>query len=110
MTTLVVFVVAAISEIFGCYAFWLWLREGRSRWWIPVAIVSLSLFGLALTRADTAFAGRAFAAYGGVYITASLMWLWQVERRAPDWWDLVGAILCLTGAALILFGPRGAPR
>jgi len=66
------------------------------------------VFAVLLTRIDAAFAGRAYAAYGGVYIVASLMWLWLVEGARPDRWDVAGAIICLTGAAVILFGPRSA--
>ena len=64
--------------------------------------------GELLTFADSAFAGRAYAAYGGVYIAASLAWLWAVEGARPDRWDAIGALVCLAGAALILFGPRAA--
>ena len=59
-----------------------------------------------LTRIDAPFAGRAYAAYGGVYIAASLMWLWLVEQTRPDRWDLIGAGVCLAGALQILLGPR----
>ncbi|MCH9783081.1 MAG: YnfA family protein, partial [Gammaproteobacteria bacterium] len=61
-----------------------------------------------LSLVDTDYAGRAYAAYGGVYIVMSLLWLWLVEQRAPDRWDLLGATICLLGAGVILFGPRGA--
>jgi small multidrug resistance family-3 protein len=71
-------------------------------------IISLVVFAVLLTRIDAAFAGRAYAAYGGVYIAASLMWLWLIEGARPDRWDVAGAIICLTGAAVILFGPRSA--
>lgn len=71
-------------------------------------MIALIVFAVLLTRIPTDAAGRAFAAYGGVYIAASLVWLWLVEQRPPDRWDLIGATLCLTGAAVILFGPRPA--
>jgi small multidrug resistance family-3 protein len=71
-------------------------------------LASLALFAWLLTFADSAFAGRAYAAYGGVYIAASLAWLWAVEGARPDRWDAIGALVCLAGAALILFGPRAA--
>jgi small multidrug resistance family-3 protein len=61
-----------------------------------------------LTLTDTQAAGRAYAAYGGVYIGAALAWLWAVEGLRPDRWDALGAALCLVGAGIILFGPRGA--
>ena len=70
-------------------------------------VLSLALFAFLLTRVDAAFAGRAFAAYGGVYIAASLAWLWAVEGARPDRSDVIGGAVCLAGAALILWGPRG---
>jgi len=71
--------------------------------------VSLALFAWLLTLVDSAAAGRAYAAYGGIYIVASLAWQWAVERVMPDRWDLGGATLCLLGAGLILLGPRSIP-
>ncbi|MEX0830193.1 MAG: YnfA family protein [Nitrospirales bacterium] len=106
MNTIAVYLAAAIAEIGGCFAFWTWLRLGQSPLWGLLGAVSLVIFGLLLTRAETAFAGRAFAAYGGVYIAASLLWLLLVERVVPDRWDIIGSGICLLGAGLILWGPR----
>lgn len=106
MGTLVVYALAALCEIGGCYAFWAWLRLGRSALWLVPGTVALLVFAWLLTRADAAFAGRAYAAYGGIYIGAALLWAWAVERQTPDRWDLAGVALCLGGAALILSGPR----
>ena len=78
---LVAFTVAAILEILGCFTFWLWLRRGASPGIAVLGILSLIGFAVALTRVDAAFAGRAYAAYGGIYITASLVWLWLVEGQ-----------------------------
>lgn len=97
---------AAVAEIGGCFAFWAWLRLGRSPAWLFPGTAALVIFAWALTRVDVAFAGRAFAAYGGVYIAASLLWFLVVERVVPDRWDLFGAAACLLGAGIILFGPR----
>lgn len=74
--------VAAAPEIAGCFAFWAWLRLGKSPWWILPGVFALIVFALALTRVESAFAGRAYAAYGGVYIAASIMWLWLIEGAA----------------------------
>jgi len=97
---------AALAEIAGCFAFWSWLRLGRSVWWLVPGLLALVLFAWALTRVDADVAGRAYAAYGGVYIVASLGWLWTVEGARPDRFDLGGAALCLLGASVILFGRR----
>ncbi len=104
--TLALYSAAALAEIAGCFAFWAWLRLGRSAWWLAPGLVSLVLFALLLTRIDSAFAGRAYAAYGGIYIVASLAWLAAIERQTPDRWDILGAALCLGGAIVILSGPR----
>jgi len=103
-----IFAAAALCEIAGCFAFWAWLRLGKSALWIGPGLLSLAAFAWLLTRVDAAFAGRAYAAYGGVYIAASLLWLWAVEGSRPDRWDLAGVAICLLGAAVILLGPRTA--
>jgi small multidrug resistance family-3 protein len=108
MTSIAAFVGAAIAEIAGCFAFWAWLRLDKPIWWLVPGIASLILFAYLLTLVDSAFAGRAYAAYGGVYIAASLLWLWTVEGARPDRWDLAGAAVCVVGAAMILFAPRGS--
>lgn len=108
MASVLYAVAAAIAEIAGCFAFWAWLRLEKSAWWVLPGLVSLALFAVLLTRIESAFAGRAYAAYGGVYIAASLAWLAFVEGQRPDRWDLLGALVCLVGAAVILFAPHGA--
>lgn len=99
-------VLAAAAEIAGCFAFWAWLRLGRSALWAVPGIAALILFAWALTRIDVAFAGRAYAAYAGIYVVGSLIWLWQVEGMRPDRWDVIGAGLCIVGAAVIVLAPR----
>ena len=108
MNSIFAFVGAAMAEIAGCFAFWAWLRLGKSPWWIAPGMASLALFAYLLTLADSDAAGRAYAAYGGIYIAASLVWLWAIEGTRPDRWDLIGLVVCLIGAAIILFGPRAA--
>lgn len=100
------YVLAALGEIGGCFAFWAWLRMQKSPLWLVPGVASLCVFALVLTRIDTANAGRAYAAYGGVYIVASILWLWVVEGARPDRWDVAGAAISLVGAAVILFGRR----
>jgi small multidrug resistance family-3 protein len=102
------FALAAATEIAGCFAFWAWLRLGKSPWWVLPGTVSLIVFALLLARVDSSFAGRAYAAYGGIYIGASLLWLWLVEGARPDRFDAVGAGLCLVGAGVTLLAPRSA--
>jgi|TARA_B110000014_G_scaffold156129_1_gene109657 small multidrug resistance family-3 protein len=106
VTSFAFYAIAAVAEIIGCFAFWAWLRLDKSVYWILPGIVSLIVFAVLLTRINSMFAGRTFAAYGGVYIVASLLWLWIIEGQRLDKWDILGAIICIAGAALILFGHR----
>jgi small multidrug resistance family-3 protein len=100
------YVLAAFAEIGGCFAFWAWLRLAKSAAWLVPGMGSLAVFAFALTKIDSGYAGRAYAAYGGVYIVSSLIWLWAVERARPDRWDVLGASICIVGSLVILFGPR----
>jgi small multidrug resistance family-3 protein len=102
------FILAAVLELLGCYAVWLWLREDRSALWLLPALVVLLAFAAALTRAPTPFAGRTFAAYAGVYLAGALLWMAVVDRVRPDPWDFLGACLSLAGAAVILYAPRAS--
>ena len=102
------FAVAALLEIAGCFAFWAWLRRGVTPLVLLFGVASLVGFAVALTRVDSAFAGRAYAAYGGIYIAASLAWLWFVEGQTPTRTDLLGAALAIAGAIVIVsFAARG---
>lgn len=102
-----IYIAAAFAEIAGCFTFWAWARLGKSPLWLFPGVLALIAFAWLLTLVPTAAAGRAYAAYGGVYIAASLTWLWAVEGMRPDRWDVLGAAICLAGAAIILFAPRG---
>lgn len=107
MTSLLLYAAAALAEIGGCFAVWAVLRLGRSPLWLAPGMLSLALFAALLALSPAEQAGRAFAIYGGVYIAASLLWLWAVEGMRPDRFDLIGAAVCLAGAAIILWAPRG---
>ncbi|SPU55724.1 Uncharacterised BCR, YnfA/UPF0060 family [Brevundimonas vesicularis] len=101
-----IYPLAALAEIGGCFAFWAWLKLDRSSLWLAPGVACLIAFAWLLTLVPSDAAGRAFAAYGGVYICASLIWMALVEKTPPDRWDILGGLVCLVGAGLILFGPR----
>lgn len=98
------FVVTALAEIGGCYLAYLWLRQGRSPWLLLPAAASLAIFAWLLALHPTA-AGRVYAAYGGVYVGAALVWLWAVDRVRPTTTDWIGVGVCLLGMGIIMFGP-----
>jgi small multidrug resistance family-3 protein len=103
--TLGLFVATAFAEILGCYLSYLWIRGRGSAWLLIPAALSLAAFAWLLALHPNP-AGRTYAAYGGVYIATSVAWLWFVEHRVPDRWDVIGAIVAVTGTLIIAFGPR----
>ncbi len=104
--TLAIYAAAALAEIAGCFAFWAVVRLDRSPWWLVPGGLSLTLFAWLLTLSSADAAGRAYAAYGGIYILASLGWLIAVERVTPTRWDLAGSALAVLGCMVILAGRR----
>lgn len=103
--TAALYAVAALAEIAGCFAVWSWWR-GASVLWLAPGAVALAVFAFALAVTPPDYAGRSFAVYGGVYIAASLLWMWGVEGARPDRFDLLGSALALAGAAVVLWAPR----
>jgi small multidrug resistance family-3 protein len=101
------FVVTAVAEIVGCYLPYLWLRQGASVWLLLPAALSLALFAWLLTLHPTA-AGRVYAAYGGVYVSVAIVWLWLVDGIRPAVSDWVGVAVVLVGMGILMFGSRAA--
>lgn len=105
LKTYVLFVATAVAEIVGCYLPYLWLKKEGSVWLLAPAAASLAIFAWLLTLHPTA-AGRVYAAYGGVYVSVAIFWLWTVDGVRPSVWDWVGVLVCLSGMAIIMFAPR----
>ena len=104
--TLAVYIVAALAEIAGCFAVWSVVRSGAGAWWLVPGAASLGLFAWALTLSEAAAAGRAFAAYGGIYILCAIGWMMLVEKVPATRSDGLGVLLCLAGCVVILIGRR----
>jgi small multidrug resistance family-3 protein len=105
LPTIGLYALTALAEIVGCYLPYLWLKQGHSAWLLVPAAFSLALFVWLLTLHPTA-TGRVYAAYGGVYVTMSLLWLWAVDGIRPSFTDWAGISLCLVGMGLIMMGSR----
>lgn len=105
LRTALLFVLTAVAEIVGCYLPYLWLREGKSPLLLIPAALSLALFAWLLTLHPTA-AGRIYAAYGGVYVSVALVWLWVVEGVPLTLRDLLGTVVVLAGMGILMSGAR----
>lgn len=101
------FALTALAEIVGCYLPYLWLRQGKSPLFLIPGAVSLVTFAWLLTL-HPAGAGRTYAAYGGVYVAAAILWFWLVEGQRPTHWDLIGGAVTLLGMTIIVLGNRSA--
>ncbi|MGD9765363.1 MAG: YnfA family protein [Candidatus Binatia bacterium] len=105
LTTTALFGATALAEITGCYLVYLHVKMRAPLWVLVPAAAALAVFAWLLTLHPTA-AGRAYAAYGGVYVATALAWLWVVDGVRPTAWDLAGAAVAVSGMAIIMFGPR----
>jgi small multidrug resistance family-3 protein len=105
LQSILLFCAAALFEVGGAYLIWSWRRLGSPGWLALAGIAALAIYGFIQTLQSFNF-GRAFAAYGGVFIATALLWGWWVDGRRPDRWDWLGAGVCLMGAAMMLWGPR----
>lgn len=104
-SSVVLFVLAGLAEIGGGYLVWLWWRDGRA-WPVGLAgAVVLVLYGIIPTYQPAHF-GRVYAAYGGVFVVLSVLWGWAVDRVPPDRYDVIGALICVLGLAVIMYTPR----
>ncbi|MGE5336848.1 MAG: YnfA family protein [Gemmatimonadota bacterium] len=105
VATAALFVATAVAEIVGCYLPYLWLHDRAPFWVLVPAALSLALFVWLLSLHPTA-AGRVYAAYGGVYVTTAVAWLWLAEGVRPTMWDIAGSLVAISGMAIIMLGAQ----
>lgn len=100
------FVVAAVFEIGGAWLVWQGVREHRGLIWVGAGVIALGVYGFVATLQPDAQFGRILAAYGGVFVAGSLVWGMVADGYRPDRFDVLGAIICLVGVAVIMYAPR----
>ncbi len=98
---------AGLAEIGGAWLVWQGVRERSSVVFIGVGFLVLALYGFLHALQPISEFGRVLAAYGGVFIVASMLWGVVMDGFRPDRFDLLGAGLCLVGIAVIMYAPRG---
>jgi small multidrug resistance family-3 protein len=106
INAIILFILAGLAEIGGGYLIWLWLREGYPFYWGILGGFILALYGVIATFQTFPSFGRVYAAYGGVFIVLSVLWGWGIDKKTPDFYDWLGAAICIIGASVILFAPR----
>jgi small multidrug resistance family-3 protein len=106
--SIVLFALAALAEIGGAWLVWQGVREHRGWVWIGAGVLALGAYGFVATLQPEAHFGRILAAYGGVFVAGSLLWGVAVDGFRPDRWDILGALICLIGVAVIMYTPRHA--
>ncbi|MCU1643885.1 MAG: rane protein [Nocardia sp.] len=106
LRSIMLFALAAVAEIGGAWLIWQGVREHRGWEWMGAGVIALGLYGFVATLQPDASFGRILAAYGGVFVAGSLLWGMAFDGFRPDRWDVSGALVCLAGVALIMYGPR----
>jgi small multidrug resistance family-3 protein len=100
------FILAGLAEIGGGYLIWLWLRESQPYWYGILGGAILILYGIIPTLQHFSSFGRVYAAYGGMFIILAVFWGWWIDDQTPDKWDWIGALICIVGVSVMLWGPR----
>lgn len=108
LTSVSLFIVAALAEIGGAWLVWQGVREKKGLIWIGVGVIALGLYGFVATLQPSPHFGRILAAYGGVFVVGSLLWGIVFDGFRPDRYDIIGAAICLIGVAAIMYAPRAA--
>jgi small multidrug resistance family-3 protein len=108
LKSIMLFVVAALAEIGGAWLIWQGVREHRGLLWVGAGVIALGLYGFVATLQPDANFGRILAAYGGIFVAGSLAWGMVVDKFRPDRWDIIGAVICVIGVAVIMYAPRSA--
>ncbi|MCD4806464.1 MAG: YnfA family protein [Methanococcoides sp.] len=104
-TSLALFFLAALFEIGGGYLVWLWLRENKGLGVGMLGGLILALYGIIPTFQPAHF-GRVYAAYGGIFIVSSLIWGFVVDKKDPDRYEIIGALIALVGVFVMFYMPR----
>lgn len=105
LQSLILFIFSGLCEIGGGYLIWQWLREGKSGWLVLIGGLLLTIYGFIATLQPATF-GRAYAAYGGIFIILSILWGWQIDNVIPDRLDWLGATIILVGVVVMMYAPR----
>lgn len=96
---------AALLEIGGGYLVWRWLRNHKGKILGLVGALLLFSYGIVMTLQPTTF-GKAYATYGGIFIIASIIWGYWIDKKKPDRFDIIGSAVVLIGAAIIFYSPQ----
>jgi small multidrug resistance family-3 protein len=106
LVAILLFVLAGLAEIGGGYLVWLWLREAKPLSYGIIGSLILIAYGIIPTLQSFPTFGRVYAAYGGIFIVLAVLWGWWVDKKTPDLYDWIGALICLIGVSVMLWGPR----
>jgi small multidrug resistance family-3 protein len=105
VVSLILFFLAALFEIGGGYLVWLWLRENKGAVLGLLGGLTLAVYGIIPTFQPAHF-GRVYAAYGGIFIVSSLIWGALIDKKNPDKYEIIGALIALAGVLIMFYIPR----
>jgi small multidrug resistance family-3 protein len=101
-----IYVLAALGELGGTYAFWRWLKGGGSAYLVFVGMAALLFYAVIQTYQPEGAYGRVYAAYAGVFLVGAMLWGWIIDGKMPDRFDFIGAAITMVGVVVVIFGRR----
>ncbi|TBR11126.1 MAG: YnfA family protein [Candidatus Nitrosotenuis sp.] len=105
IATLALFFFAALLEIGGGYLIWRWLRGHKGKIFGLIGALILFSYGIIPTFQPANF-GRVYAAYGGIFVIASIMWGYWIDKKKPDKFEIIGSVVVLIGVIVMFYFPR----
>jgi small multidrug resistance family-3 protein len=105
LTTIGLFLFAAMLEVGGGYLVWKWLRDHKGKVFGLIGGLILFAYGIIPTFQPADF-GRVYATYGGIFIIVSILWGYWIDKKKPDRFEIIGSIIVLIGVAVMFYFPR----
>jgi len=105
ITSIGLFLLAALAEIGDGYLVWIWIRQKKRIIFGIVGGIILFSYGIIPTLQPSNF-GRVYAAYGGFFIISSILWGMMIDKKKPDKYEIIGSMVAVLGAVIIFYAPR----
>lgn len=105
LTSIGIFIFAALLEISGGYLIWRWLKNHQGKIVGLIGGLILFSYSMVMTLQPENF-GKVYAAYGGIFVIFSLLWGYWIDKKKPDRFEIFGSIVVLIGISIMFYFPR----
>ena len=105
LTSIGIFIFAALLEISGGYLIWRWLKNHQGKIIGLIGGLILFSYSVVMTLQPENF-GKVYAAYGGIFVIFSLLWGYWIDKKKPDRFEIFCSIVVLIGISIMFYFPR----